>query len=388
MPRCATPVDPCRGRPCVIAPAATAAGAASGRMSRSRTRRRRYLESIAHEKGFLEQVRTAWVNGAAAAEAEDKDAALKGQAAWRASDEMDASTSSPCSRAGDSSSSFGSSGHCSASSLTRDATSPAPVSSVPAHIVESVAECSGGRPRLIAGMPLEHFWDHLERFGKKDSAASILQRMLAFRKKYKWPLTMTTADVGDTLLSGAFQYLPPLPQDSRPVLLVTPRMMDTSKCSIEQYQKLVMLALEAAFRASADCADGGDGLLAIVDLRGTSAALARGMLASFSDLARSVAMCRGSLPTSISHLHFIESDAPSNVLKAIVNILMSNLHAKVQARVSFGSQKVVLEAVGAQMLPASLGGQRDDVSEWRDWLRVWRAEEVASGLVASGGPPT
>lgn len=42
-------------------------------------------------------------------------------------------------------------------------------------------------------------------------AASRL--LVAARKKYKWPLTMTTADVGDTLLSGAFQYLPPLPQD-------------------------------------------------------------------------------------------------------------------------------------------------------------------------------
>lgn len=41
----------------------------------------------------------------------------------------------------------------------------------------------------------------------------------------------------------------------------------------------------------------------------------------------------------------------------------------------------MLEAVGAQMLPASLGGQRDDVSEWRDWLRA-RRRAPASGVVA------
>jgi len=375
MPRCTSPVDPCQGRVCVIAPADAPPGMTHGKMSRSRTRRRRCLETVARETDFLDQVRRAWTAGAEMAEAED---ARNGNCSWEASDEMDAATTFPNSCTEDASPSasfmFGS-----VPSFGGGVAAPA-APSVPREILESVKACSCGRPPVVAGLRLQEFWDHLERFGKKENAGAILQRMLNFRSKYKWPLTITLADIGSTLMNGPFQYLPPTASDSRPFLVVTPRQMDMAKCPLEQHQKLLMLILEAAFRASAMYADGGAGLLAVVDLRGTSSSVARNMLASFSDLARSVAMCKGSLPTSISHLHIIEGDNPSSVHKAIVSLLLSNLNAKVQARVSFGNHQAVLEAVGAGMMPKSLGGRRDGDAEWRQWLQGWQAEEVALGL--------
>lgn len=253
-----------------------------------------------------------------------------------------------------------------------------PTCDVPEEVSKAVRACCGDQPALLAGLPLIAFWHQVRRMSRKEDPLVVLQRMLGFRSKYKWPLTICVADVSKAIGHSVFQYLPPQPPRHHPLLMCSLQNMDTKTCSVEEYQKLAMLMMEAAFRASAEDARG---LIILVDLRGISSSLARSVLTSITDLTRGVAMCSGSLPACVSHVHLIEGGSQPGFLKAILSMLFSGLSTKVLSRVSRGDPKTALETIGAQDLPRSLGGDRDADSEWRAWLGARRAQEVASGLL-------
>lgn len=343
---------------------------------RSRTRRRRLPASwILRDREFFELVRGAWVQGVQQVEIEVAESGAKEELGSNVpGDARDA----PLQQSADAVQHEGAQLSDSVRLSTCD---------VPEEVSKAVLACCGEQPVILAALPLPVFWQQIQRMSRKEDAFVILQRMLSFRSKYKWPLTICVAEVSRALRHCVFQYLPPQPPLWHPLLTCVLRNMDTKSCSVEEYQKLAMFMMEAAFRAVAEDARG---LVILVDLRGISSSLARSVLTGITDLTRGVAMCSGSLPVCISHVQIIESGSQPVFLKAILSMLLSGLSTKVLSRVSRGDLKAALETVGAQDLPVAFGGDRDAEPEWRAWLEDRRSQEAASGLLRLGeapGPP-
>jgi len=252
---------------------------------------------------------------------------------------------------------------------------------IPPGIVSAVMASVGLRPALVAGMPLPVFWSRvlaMRSHSKEDPKLSV-QRMLDFRRKYGWPLTISTQHVARALRSGMQRFLPARDPSQRSIVTYVFRNADTTVCALEEYQMLSMFMLEAALRSGS--ADGG-GLTVIVDLRGISSAFARAIFASFSDVARSVAMVSGTLPAKISRVQLIEGDNSSRAMQTVISMLFSKLGRKMVSRVGRGGVDAAVDAIGAAELPKSLGGDRDDDADWNTWLRSWHEEEVCLGLRA------
>jgi len=339
---------------------------------RSRTRRRRLPASwILRDGEFCELVRGAWFQAVQQVEIEVAKARAKEDCDRNPSEDgLDAPSQPPCAD---------SAGHEGPRLLDL---ARLPTCDVPEEVSTAVLACCGERPTILAGLPLPVFWHQVRRISKKEDPFVVLQRVLNFRAKYKWPLTICVADVSKALEHGVFQYLPPQPPLWHPLLTCALRNMDTRNCAVEEYQKLAMFMMEAAFRAIAENASG---LIVVVDLRGISSSLARSVLTSITDLSRGVAMCSGSLPACISHVQLIESGSHQGFLKAILSMLLSGLSAKVLSRISRGDLKAALATVGARDLPSALGGDRDAEPEWRTWLETRCAREASSGLPAGLG---
>jgi len=266
-----------------------------------------------------------------------------------------------------------------------------PSAAVPADVARAVLACCRGRPPMVAGLPLPVFWHHMLRVGKASDPAQGMERILNFRRKYNWPLTICLRDISEMVGgSAALEYVPPRESAGQPTVVFAPRHLNLAKRSMEPYQMLLMFMLEAAFRESVERREEGFGLVVIIDLREISSALTRHVLMSFSDVARGVAMCSGSLPMSIAHVHLVEGSSNGGVIKAVVSMFMAPLSSKVLSRISWRSHEALLGAVGPDRLPASLGGARNaGQAEWRGCLEAWGKQEAALGLASAActAPP-
>lgn len=266
-----------------------------------------------------------------------------------------------------------------------DNSDPSITREVPLAILQAAAAAAAqGRPASLAGLPPADFWRRLQevRSDKPQDHAAWADRLVRFREKYGWPLTICTSDIARALRSGAHQYLPPRAPNSRPLVTFVPKRIDERLCAIEEYQMLATFALEAAFRA-----DAAAGAALVVDLRGTATNISRTLFASFADLARGVALISGSVPTRIVHVQLIEDASAGRVARAAVGLLLSRFSAKLRARIHRGGAEAAVEALGAELLPRELGGTRDAEGEWRAWLAARRDEEEASGFSPSGSAP-
>lgn len=269
--------------------------------------------------------------------------------------------------------------------------SSAPAKSVSSPEVRSceippgiVSEVMASGDQLVAGMPLPVFWSRvlaMRSHSKEDPKLSV-HRMLDFRRKYGWPLTISTQHVARALKSGIQRFLPARDPCQRCIVTYVFRNADTAVCALEEYQMLSMFMLEAALRSGSS---GGGGLTVVVDLRGISSTFARAAFMSFSDVARSIAMVSGTMPAKISRVQLIQGEDSSRAMQAVINMLFSRLGSKMVSRVGRGGVEAAVDAIGAAELPRSLGGDRDDDADWNTWLRSWHEEEVSLGLRSSEG---
>lgn len=250
---------------------------------------------------------------------------------------------------------------------------PIEVAEVAREYSESQSSYQPSRQLALAGLPLPAFWTKLKALSKKEDPSKPFHRMMQFRRRHQWPLTISESSVARALESGMFQFLPPQAMGQSAVLTCSPRLMDTKRCSVEEYQMLAMFVFEAAFRsASAEL-----GPVVIIDLRDISPTLAGSVFASIADVARGVAMCAGTLPLSMSHVQVIEAPSSNRFLKYVLGVLMSKLSSKILSRLSRGDEQAAAKAMDAAILPRSLGGERDADAEFSNWLAAWRAEESA-----------
>lgn len=223
-------------------------------------------------------------------------------------------------------------------------------------------------PLDVAGLPLDRFWQKLAaaeaQGGKEGSAMARAEKFLSFRQRFCWPLTISAKQVDQALASGAHVYLPPRRPGEKPLLVFCADKLDTRLCTMEEYQKLTMFMLEAAFRETDT-----DGVIIVIDVRALSSALGQALLSGYTDVKRGLAMASGGFPVKVAHVQLIEDEDGARLGRMALGLVISKLSSKLRARVHRGPPSAALEALGDDMLPIFLGGLRDSDSEFSAWLQ-------------------
>eukprot|EP00930_Biecheleria_cincta_P014286 TRINITY_DN12361_c0_g1_i2.p1 TRINITY_DN12361_c0_g1~~TRINITY_DN12361_c0_g1_i2.p1 ORF type:complete len:410 (-),score=89.04 TRINITY_DN12361_c0_g1_i2:126-1355(-) len=226
-------------------------------------------------------------------------------------------------------------------------------------------------PWEVAGLPLDRFWQKLAdaeaRGGKEGSAMARAEKFLSFRQRFCWPLTISAKQVDQALASRAHVYLPPRRPGEKPLLVFCTDKVDTRLCTMEEYQKLTMFMLEAAFRET-----DADGVMIVLDVRGLSSALGQALLSGYTDVKRGIAMASGGFPVKVAHVQLIEDEDGARLARMALGLVISKLSSKLRARVHRGGPRAALDALGGDMLPIFLGGLRDSDSEFSAWLQQLR----------------
>lgn len=255
-------------------------------------------------------------------------------------------------------------------------------------LVDSIAAELGLKGSLeVAGLPLDEFWRKLltlETKGLK-SAFARAEKLLQFRRRFFWPLSISAHHVEKALRSGANVYLPPRCVGDSPFVIFTAQKVDTSLCTMEEYQMLIMFMLETAFRDSYP--DQDRGVILVLDVRHLSSVVWQAFISGLSDMRRGVAMCSAALPMKASHVQLIQDEAGARLAHFSVGLALSKLSGKMRSRVNRGGPEAALEALGKETLPDFLGGQRDSVLEFSGWLEQLQVADpsqiAASACVAS-----
>lgn len=280
-------------------------------------------------------------------------------------------------------------------SLGSDARIPSPRSNghvVPAPLkglVDSIAAELGLKELQVAGLPLDEFWRKLltlETKGPK-SAFARAEKLLQFRRRFFWPLSISAHHVEKALRSGANVYLPPRCVGDSPFVIFTAQKVDTSLCTMEEYQMLIMFMLETAFRDSYP--DQDRGVILVLDVRHLSSVVWQAFISGLSDMRRGVAMCSAALPMKASHVQLIQDEAGARLAHFSVGLALSKLSSKMRSRVNRGGPEAALEALGKETLPDFLGGQRDSVlefSEWLEQLQVANPSQIAASACVASAP--
>lgn len=239
----------------------------------------------------------------------------------------------------------------------------------------------------VAGVPLEVFWQKLQAIdkqgGKDGGALARAEKVLSFRQRFAWPLTIGARHIEKALSSGSQVYLPPRHTGDRPMVIFVAEKLSTRLCTMEEYQKLAMFMLEAAFRDAS--AERGNGVTIVLDVRRLSSVMWQALLSGFSDVSRGIAMCSGALPVKASHVQLIEDEHDARVARYAVSFLLSKLSSKLRSRVNRGGLDEAVKAIGKETLPLFLGGLRDSTAEFLNWLQQLQiADAAAVAAVAAG----
>lgn len=239
------------------------------------------------------------------------------------------------------------------------------------RLAECVAAASGHKGELeVAGMPLEDFWRKLLTLETKGprggSALARGEKLLRFRQRFSWPLSISAHHVDKALRSGANVYLPPRCLGDSPLVIFTAQKVNTRLCTMEEYQMLIMFMLETAFKDS--CPDHDRGVTVVLDVRHLSSVVWQAFLSGFSDMARGIAMCSAALPMKASHVQLIEDEAGARIAHYAIGLVLSKLSSKTRSRVIRGGPDAALQTLGKEILPDFLGGQRNSVGEFSGWL--------------------
>eukprot|EP00434_Breviolum_minutum_P027535 symbB.v1.2.024355.t1/scaffold2298.1/size82988/5 len=192
------------------------------------------------------------------------------------------------------------------------------------------------------------------------------EKLLHFRRRFSWPLSISAQHVEKALRSGANVYLPPRCSGDSPVVLFTAQKVDTNLCTMEEYQMLIMFMLETAFRDSYP--DQDRGVILVLDVRHLSSVVWQAFISGLSDMRRGLAMCSASPPMKASHVQLIQDEAGARLAHFSVGLVLSKLSSKMRSRVNRGGPTTALQTLGKETLPDFLGGQRDSVLEFSGWL--------------------
>lgn len=254
------------------------------------------------------------------------------------------------------------------------------------HLAESIHSATGDDTTLtVAGLPLSEFWAKLllleSSGGKHGKAVARADKMLRFRQRWSWPLSIGVRQVEAALRSGATIYLPPRwPGDSH-LLVFTAQKLNTRLCTMQEYQLLILFMMEAALR---DSRPDHPGITIVLDVRLLSSVIWQACLSGWNDMRRGIELC-SALPIKAPHVQLIEDEARW-VATSAVQFFLSKFGSKMRSRVHRGGPQAAIDKLGTEILPDFLGGRRDSMAEFSSWLeksQLANPVEIASASIRS-----